>query len=53
VASRDDDKGAPTNDKDEEEQNEHSNRSWFRQSEITYVYRSFLHRSPPLGVLTG
>jgi hypothetical protein len=52
VASRDDDKGAPTNDKDEDEQNEYSNSSWLRQFEVTYVYGSFFHRSPPLGVLT-
>jgi hypothetical protein len=52
VASWDDDKGAPTNDNDEDEQNEHSNSSWLRPFEFKVLYGSIHHPSPLSSVLT-
>jgi hypothetical protein len=52
VASRDDDKGAPTNEKDDAEQDDNCKIPWIRLFEFSQVDDFFRHRYPPLGVLT-
>jgi hypothetical protein len=44
MASRDDDKGAPTNDKDDGKHNDSSNRSWLQFLKFRYVYDFISHR---------
>src|SRR5271157_4351815 len=51
VAGRDDDKGAPTDDEDDEEHNDYSKVAWLRELQFTNVYGPIRHYRPPLVML--
>jgi hypothetical protein len=51
VASRDDDKGAPTNEKDDDDQDDNSKIPWIRLFEFSQVDDFFRHVFLLLGVL--